>query len=215
VYDETGDTDQSDDLDSENFDNLYRAYRSIYKKVTEDDIKSFAREYRGSEEERSDLISLYVEFEGSMKHVFDSLMLSRPEVDSHRFLEALREAEEGGEVPKYASLDKWAKKVAKMKRVADPLGDDADQHVTAEEGFGEGEGGGGGSLVALIQARAQDRKRGMDDMCDALLAKYGGGGAKKGKKSDGGGPKRGKKGKAADAVPSEEDFLAAQKRLRK
>jgi DnaJ family protein C protein 9 len=53
--------------------------------------------YRGSAEERADLLQLFNRFRGDMRSVFDWLMLSRPELDSHRFRDTLEEAVAAGE----------------------------------------------------------------------------------------------------------------------
>jgi hypothetical protein len=45
--------------------------------------------YRGSEEERADLLRHYRECGGAMDRVFEWVMLSRPDVDAHRFMGAL------------------------------------------------------------------------------------------------------------------------------
>jgi DnaJ family protein C protein 9 len=52
--------------------------------------------YRGSAEERADLLQLVNRFRGDMRSVFDWLMLSRPELDSHRFRDTLEEAVAAG-----------------------------------------------------------------------------------------------------------------------
>eukprot|EP00882_Tetradesmus_deserticola_P026750 GHRQ01029540.1.p3 GENE.GHRQ01029540.1~~GHRQ01029540.1.p3 ORF type:complete len:126 (+),score=26.29 GHRQ01029540.1:877-1254(+) len=52
--------------------------------------------YRGSADERADLLQLVNRFRGNMRSVFDWLMLSRPELDSHRFRDILEEAIEAG-----------------------------------------------------------------------------------------------------------------------
>jgi hypothetical protein len=48
--------------------------------------------YRGSTEERADLLRHYRQLGGNMAKVFDWLMLSRPELDSHRFRDTLQAA---------------------------------------------------------------------------------------------------------------------------
>jgi DnaJ family protein C protein 9 len=48
--------------------------------------------YRGSAEERADLLQLYQQHSGGMARVFDWLMLSRPELDSHRFRDIIEAA---------------------------------------------------------------------------------------------------------------------------
>ncbi|KAI3792329.1 hypothetical protein L2E82_06205 [Cichorium intybus] len=44
--------------------NLKDFFRSMYKKVTEDDIEEFESNYRGSESEKNDLIDLYKKYKG-------------------------------------------------------------------------------------------------------------------------------------------------------
>jgi DnaJ family protein C protein 9 len=48
--------------------------------------------YRGSEEEQQELLQLYEKHKGSMPRVFEWLMCSDPERDSHRFMDAIEAA---------------------------------------------------------------------------------------------------------------------------
>ena len=73
AYDETG---RVDEMDSEEFNDLYEYYRTMYKKVTEEDILQVTKEYLGSEEEARDLKACYVKFEGDMTKVFEWQMCS-------------------------------------------------------------------------------------------------------------------------------------------
>lgn len=52
--------------------------------------------YRGSAEERADLLQLVNRFRGDMRAVFDWLMLSRTDLDSHRFRDTLEQAVAAG-----------------------------------------------------------------------------------------------------------------------
>ena len=63
--------------------------------------------YWGSDEERGDLLRLFEEKGGDMGEVFDFLMLSRPDVDSHRFADAIDEAIGQGKVKSYAPYKRW------------------------------------------------------------------------------------------------------------
>jgi len=56
VYDETGRTEDAE-LSGDSFKNLYEYYRGLYRVVTEDDVDAFFRTYRGSEEERADVVN--------------------------------------------------------------------------------------------------------------------------------------------------------------
>ena len=59
----------SEGLAGEQFDNLYDYYRNIYKKVTVEDIEAVEAEYRGSPEEKADVLRYYTEFKGDMEKV--------------------------------------------------------------------------------------------------------------------------------------------------
>lgn len=53
--------------------------------------------YQGGEEERSDLLRYYTQFRGRMSDVFDHLMCSDPDVDSHRLMDVINAAIQAGE----------------------------------------------------------------------------------------------------------------------
>ena len=53
--------------------------------------------YRGSADERRELLEEYARHAGDMRRVFDWLILSRPELDSHRFADAIDAAIAAGE----------------------------------------------------------------------------------------------------------------------
>ena len=82
--------------------------------MTPDDVERYEQKYRGSEEEAKDLKELYTRFGGDMKQcvllhshsgadaarlrthayrrVFAWLCCSRPEFDSHRFMQTITDA---------------------------------------------------------------------------------------------------------------------------
>uniref|UniRef100_A0A7C8ZKN4 J domain-containing protein n=1 Tax=Opuntia streptacantha TaxID=393608 RepID=A0A7C8ZKN4_OPUST len=91
LYDQTGVIDD-DDLAGEAVQNLHNFFRTMYKKVTVEDIEEFEANYRGSDTEKKDLINLYKECKGNMKRLFCSMLCSDPTLDSHRFKDILDEA---------------------------------------------------------------------------------------------------------------------------
>jgi len=46
---------------------LYNKYRATFKKVTKEDIENYAKQYRGSETEKQDIISFYNNFKGDVR----------------------------------------------------------------------------------------------------------------------------------------------------
>ncbi|KAI8465272.1 MAG: hypothetical protein J3K34DRAFT_461492 [Monoraphidium minutum] len=242
LYDETGSLQDCEELAGGGgegrggaFGELYKYYSSMFRAVEEDDIIDFALKYRGSGEERADLLRHYGEAGGDMRAVFESVMLSRPELDSHRFMDLIDAAIDAGEAQRTKAYTKWAKATAaKPPPTADPF--------APEERGGGGEGGGGGKAkgkgkgkgkakggdeAALVKA-IRGKSNGMAATLAALEAKYGGGGGKGGSKENavarGSGGKRRRAGKGggggeeggeggAGGEPSEAEFEAARRRM--
>ncbi|KAF8067369.1 ATJ6 [Scenedesmus sp. PABB004] len=174
AYDRTGSLADCEDLGGGGFAEVYAAFRAATA-LSEDDIDAFAARYRGSAEERADLLACYARVGGDMARVFDWLMLSRPELDSHRFAEALRAAIAAGEARPTRAFDAWAARVdATPRPAADPLAPPPARRGGGARGCGGGGGGDEQALVAAIQGRAGA----FNGMLAALEAKYAGGGAK-------------------------------------
>lgn len=191
IYDQTGSLQHSEDVEGEDLADLAKYFRSVYKKVTEDDIDAFEGQYRGSEEERGDLLKYYQQFKGNMDTVFVWVMLSRPELDSHRFMDTLEQAIAAGEVKRYKAFSRWARDVATKPRPKDPLARRARRS-----------GAGGESSMDALKAAIMARPN-VDQMADKLLAKYG-----KPPKERGSQKKR-----KGSQEPSEEEFMAARQRV--
>ncbi|KIZ07156.1 Chaperone protein dnaJ 6 [Monoraphidium neglectum] len=184
LYDETGSLQDCEELAEGGlgggaggaFAGLYRAYSALFKKIDEQDIITFAAKYRGSDEERADLLRHYTECNGNMGRLFESVMLSRPELDSHRFMAAIDDAIDKGEVKRTKAYTKWAKATAaKPPPSTDPL--------APEELAGSGSGGrkkdggkrrgGEGSEAALVAAIQGKQGNRMAATLASLEAKYG------------------------------------------
>ncbi|XP_011629351.2 chaperone protein dnaJ 6 [Amborella trichopoda] len=84
LYDQTGCVDDAE-LGGAAVESLYEYFRTIYQKVTEEDIEEFEANYRGSETEKVDLKELYKKCKGNMDKVFSWMICSDEKLDSHRF----------------------------------------------------------------------------------------------------------------------------------
>lgn len=189
VYDDTGSTEDAE-LSSETVKNLYQFFRALFKTVTADDIEEFAATYQGSENEKRDLKDLYTKCKGNMDKVFNQLMCSDPQQDSHRFMDIINDAVSAGELNEYDVYKKWAKKVAKKPRPSEA------RKPTKKTKSSEGSEA---SLLAMISNR-QKQRNSMDSLAAALEAKYSV-------------KEKSKKSKTHFPEPSEEEFEAAQKRI--
>lgn len=195
-YDVTGRTEESLDLDDDTFD-WVSYYREQYKDVvTSAAIDSFADKYKGSDEERRDVLSWFEKCEGKMTKLYKNVMLSDPAEDEERFREMIDAAIESGEVEAFEAYTQESensrkKRVEAARKRKEKEAREAEKHAE-DLGLGENlekkgnkkgkKDDGMGDLAALIGQRQKGRA---DGFLADLEAKY----APKGKAK--GGAKRG------------------------
>lgn len=211
-YDTTGSTAESIvDADGFNWSDYYK--EQFRDSVSADAIQKFADKYKGSVEEKDDLLVAYEECIGDMDKVYERVMLSDVIQDDERFRRILDEAIAEENVPAFAAYTKESKKkrAARMKAAKAEANEAEDyakelgvhDKLFAKRSKSRSKGDSEADLAALIQKRQQDRSA---NFLDHLAEKYG---AKTGKGK--------KKGKRAvdddDDGPSEEAFQAAAAKL--
>jgi len=173
LYDQTGEVDEEGDpLKDTNKD--WEAYwRDLFPKVTLKDIQNFEKEYQGSEEERGDLKKAYLDAEGDMATILETVMCAKQD-DEERFRGILKEMIDNKEVKKFKAFTNESKKSKQArKRAADSEAAEAEA-AAAELGLG---GNDENSLRSLILARQADRGARAESFLDGLAEKY----SKKGK----------------------------------
>ncbi|KAI1387493.1 DnaJ domain-containing protein [Hypoxylon trugodes] len=214
-YDETGSTSESIvDSDGFSWSDFYR--EQFRDTITADAIEKFAKQYKGSDEEKDDVLVAYEEHKGNMDGIYESVMLSNVLEDDERFRAIIDEAIAEEDVPAFKAYTKESKK-SKEARVKAARQESTEAEEYAKELgvhdklFGgknkkdsKGKSKKGSSeddLAALIRQNQQGRSSFLDN----LAAKYGA--APSGKK--------GKKRTVTEEEPSEEAFQAAAARLKK
>lgn len=210
-YDDTGSTSESIvDSDGFSWSDFYR--EQFQDAVNEASIEKFAKKYKGSDEEKDDLLISYEEYNGDMNKIYETVMLSNPLEDEERFCKIIDEAIAKEDVLAFKAYTKESKR-SKQKRLREARGEACEAEEYAKElgvhdkVFGgkkkkskkESEDG----LAALIKGNQQKRSR--SSFLDDLATKYGAPSA----------PKKGGKKRAAEEEPSEEAFQAAASRLKK
>ncbi|KAI1141521.1 DnaJ domain-containing protein [Hypoxylon sp. FL0543] len=211
-YDETGSTSESIvDSDGFSWSDFYREqYRDA---VTADAIEKFAKQYKGSDEEKDDILIAYEEHKGNMDKIYESVMLSDVLEDDERFRAIIDEAIANKDVPAFKAYTKESKKskearikaakqesteaeeYAKELGVHDKLFGKKDNKGKSKKGSSEDD------LAALIRSNQKSRSNFLDN----LAAKYGATSS----------PKKGRKRASPEEEPSEEAFQAAAARLKK
>lgn len=215
-YDTTGSTSESV-IDSDGF-NWSEYYREQYADaINADAIRKFADKYKGSDEEKDDILVAYEKYKGKMNAIYESVMLSNVLEDDERFRAIIDAAIESGDVKSYKAYTNESQK-SKDARVAAAKGEATEAEEYAKELgvhdklFGEKKGAKGkgkaqknkenseDSLAALIRGRQKERG---DAFLDALAEKYGATTSKRSKK------------KPVEEEPDEEAFQAAAAKLGK
>ncbi|NWS60519.1 DNJC9 protein, partial [Chunga burmeisteri] len=183
VYDEKGTVNEEGEALRGERD--WREYwRLLFKQITVKDIEDFEKSYKNSEEELADIKTAYVDFEGDMDKIMESL-LCVDYTDEPRIRKIIEKAIDSGEVPSYKGFVKEPKrKKMARKRRAEKEAREAEK-TKDELGIG-----GEDDLKALIQSRNKDRQKEMDDFLAQLEAKYGNNAKKRRKKTA---AKKGKK----------------------
>jgi len=175
LYDETGEVeDESDPLSDPNKD-WVDYWRNLFPKVTLKDLERFETEYRESAEEKEDLKKAYLEAEGNMDQILDTVMCAKVE-DEARFRLILDKMIKEKEVEKFAAYKKDKKKEEKRKRAAEAEAEEAEE-LARELGVGNNgnngnANGGEDGLRAMILARQANRGAQAENFLDSLAAKY-------------------------------------------
>ncbi|KIE03630.1 DnaJ domain-containing protein, partial [Metarhizium majus ARSEF 297] len=209
-YDTTGSTSESIvDADGFNWSDYYR--EQFRDSISADAIKKFADKYKGSDEERDDVLIAYEECKGDMDQIYERVMLSDVTEDDERFRNIIDEAIAKEDVPAFDSYAKESKKKrAARVKAAKAEAEEAENHAKeigvhdmlfAKKGA-KSKGSSEDVLAALIQKRQQDRSA---DFLEHLTEKYGANSSK---------GKKGKKRALDDVEPSEEAFQAAAAKLK-
>ncbi|KAI1173530.1 DnaJ domain-containing protein [Nemania sp. FL0916] len=210
-YDETGSTSESI-VDSDGFSWSDFYHEQFRDAISNDAIEKFATQYKGSDEERDDILIAYEEHEGKMDAVYESVMLSDVLQDDERFRQIIDEAIARKDVPAFKAYTKESKKSRQARiKAAKSEATEAEEHAKElgihDKLFGDKKGkkkkgSSEDELAALIRRNQQGR----GSFLDNLAAKYSAA------------PTTGKKGKkrrAEESEPSEEAFQAAAARLKR
>lgn len=184
-YDATGSVENTlrEDGDGFNWSDFYQEqYRDA---VSENAIQEFAAKYKGSDEEKDDLLVAYEKYKGDMTKIYESVMVSNVLEDDDRFRSILDEAIASGDVEAYKAYTKESKK-AKNARVkaAKEEATEAEEYAKElgvhDKLFGgkkdkKGSKGKKGSSEDDLAALIRRNQEGRSGFLDKLAAKYAGG----------------------------------------
>lgn len=165
VYDEQGIVDEDSDSVDRNR-NWEEYWRMMFPQITVQDILDFEKTYKGTDEEKQDLMRVYKESKGDMDKIMQSVLCATPE-DEERFRDALQSAIDEGELPAYKAFTREsAKKKSSRKRRAVKEAKEAEQLKT-EMGMSSDS-----NLVAIMKRKRQANEMEFNSLIANLEDKY-------------------------------------------
>eukprot|EP00741_Cyanophora_paradoxa_P024461 tig00022075_g23618.t1 len=197
LYDETGRDPELEDS-CEGFDSWDAYFRSIFSRVSEEDINAFEKRYKNSSMEAEDVRFFYEKFEGDLEQLLEHVPLST-EDDMPRFKEYLGACVSIGKLKEYSSSE--VKKCSTCAKKKAKCSSHHELVVATERSSNASSAQENSALTQIIQSK---RKAQFDKQCDALLAKYAGTGARGTSKT---------KTKKNAAPPTDEEFEEIQRRM--
>ncbi|KAJ3375716.1 hypothetical protein GGF31_002920 [Allomyces arbusculus] len=182
-YDVTGSTETLAHGSSED---ILAFYKDLYESnITTEAIDEFAQQYKGSDEERRDVLDTYKSAQGDMAAILDQVLCSST-ADEDRFraiIDAAIKAKDVPSFPAYANEDPKERRKRKRREEAEAkeaaelaevlglnkkkAGKGSKPKAPKEEGEGEED-----ALHALILQRSRQRQAQFDAHLDHLLTKY-------------------------------------------
>lgn len=157
LYDTTGDVDTEDAGDD--FKDWYDYFRNLFPKLTVEKIEEFKATYKGSQEEREDLIEAYLRFNGKMEKVMEVVILAE-EGEEERLCSTIDSIISFGDLEITPNYEKFKTKT--LKYAAKPKKNKRKTAKKQERSESD--------LAALILSNRSSRGAGFGN----IVAKYGG-----------------------------------------
>ncbi|KAJ5496002.1 J domain-containing protein [Penicillium diatomitis] len=182
IYDRTGSTEEVLDED-EDFDWLDFYREQLSATLDTRALDDFQVKYKGSDEEKNDILEAYERGKGDMDVIYDSVMLSNVLEDDARFRSIIDQAISEGQVEAYSQYSEEPEsKHQRRVRRAQKEAKEAEKHAKDTENAkkkkaasasrsSKATGMGDDDLLAMITKRQQQRGQ---SFLDRLEEKYGG-----------------------------------------
>jgi DnaJ family protein C protein 9 len=166
--------------------NWLRFYREQFENiVNEEAISNVANEYKGSAEERRDLIKEYKRVKGNLNRIYGLVMLSDILVDDDRFRQILDEEIENGTIESFPAYERETDETRqKAKEAEKKRREDFDKREAQKQETGatngkpkavskpKGKKSGGDDMAGLAALIQQRQKARSGNFFDNLEAKY-------------------------------------------
>ncbi|KAI9247205.1 hypothetical protein BDA99DRAFT_526369 [Phascolomyces articulosus] len=175
-YDLTGNISQDDSLKGDKSWNDY--FKELWDGVVnKETIEKFAAEYKGSEEERKDVLKRYEECKGDMDNILTFIECSNAK-DGERFTKMIQKAIDEGQVVLYPSFYKTTTTKAHQIRIKKEEQNEKkweanEKKKKKKQKANDDDDISSDGLLAMIKARQKDRAARLDALADKIAEKEG------------------------------------------
>jgi len=166
VYDEQGIVDEEGDALSK--DRCWEDYwRVLFPQITLQDIIEFEKKYKGTEEERQDVLQTYEKFKGDMDAIMETVLCCSAD-DEPRIGSIIKEAIEKKEIEPYPAFTKETTKKKKARKQRAEKEKREAEEMQKEMGLGNEDE----SLTKMIKLRQESRDKNFNNFLTNLEEKY-------------------------------------------
>ena len=158
VFDETGDIDDEGGS-TQSATDWYDYFRNVFPKVTVEAIQKFSDQYIGSDEERQDIAKAYTDYQGSVPHIMEVVLLAEDESRICSIIDELIDAEQ---LPITALYSKYKSKMKRKGKTQNPQ----KKPKTSKDA------GNLSALEAMIRNNNSNRERREGVLFNNILSKY-------------------------------------------
>lgn len=208
-YDRTGEipgvNGDDGEINEEAFAQWYDYFRAQFPPVTEEDVKAFEDKYRGSEEEKGDVLKAYTSEKGDIDEMLGVVMCSREE-DADRFAAIIHEALAAKKVKAFPAFTRLYGNTAEEARSAKYKAARAKVSKERKQIYKEEAEEAEAMLAELKRQFKEDQEEQKKARASGTIVAYTGTGKKGGAGAGAGaGGAKGKKGKSSAAMDEDDD----------
>jgi len=167
LYNDTGSVGDDIELNSESEDFPWETYwRTIFRKISDNDIREYELKYKGSDDEKRDLEKAYLAGFGDMEFIINMVPFSSV-YEENRLREILEKIIEEKNLPKYKEFTNEPPS-KKQKRLKKAKQEEAQcEHEMKKEKKNDSD-----DLILAIKKRSAERADQMDNFIARMEAKY-------------------------------------------
>ncbi|XP_022194355.2 dnaJ homolog subfamily C member 9 [Nilaparvata lugens] len=177
VYNSTGKWEEDDDSDDMETKDWGAYWRSLFREITIEEINSYEKKYKGSDEETADLKRAYMSRQGDMDHILEAVPFTHTE-EEPRLRQIIDGLIASGDLPEFPEWNNESPKKKERRRkrwereAQEAARLEAQHEKQRKRRSSSAVAELNGSLENALLERRKQRESQMDSLLESLTAKY-------------------------------------------